>query len=421
MKKILLGASALAATSFIGSPTRGIVSARADASDLTKVVADIQAGFGDLSQGHVAALAAIQALTETSEAGQAKALEVAADAVKQVTVMADHMSELEQKLADGVKAGAQAPLDLGQFVVASDQFKAFASEPVAGAKMRVAASTLTGQSGGDSSNILVPEHRKPGIVPGAFRALRIADLLTTIPTTSNAYEFTKEATFTNAAAGTAEGAAKPETDITFTLESISVRTIAHWLKMSVQLLADAPAVEAYVNRRLMYGVDAKEDAQLLLGDNTGQELDGMLLAGNFTAAATPLSGSTALDNLNIAKYQVFAADYMADGIIMNPADFGAIERLKTSDAAYVVGNPFGQLTPILWGLPVVLSNNMTEGQFLMADFANSYDHVMRQSTVVQMGFDGSDFTNNLVTLRGEKRVALAILRPASAVKGALSL
>ena len=171
---------------------------------------------------------------------------------------------------------------------------------------------------------------------------------------------------------------------------------------------------------MRYGVDAREDLQLLVGDGTGQNISGMTIAANRTAF-TPTSGDTALDSLNRAKYAIIGADYAADAVIMNPADWGAIERLKTSTAEYVVGDPFGSIIPRVWGLPVVLSNNMTSGSFHMADFATTYDHLNREGTAVEMAFSGNDFTNNLVTIRAEKRTALATLRPASTRFGALTL
>ena len=288
--------------------------------------------------------------------------------------------------------------------------------------MDVQANTITGQEGSppENSDILVRPDRKAGIVAGAFRSLRVADLLVGIPTSSNAYEFTRELAFTNNAAETAEGAAKPESDLTFELVTVNVRTIPHYLKTSKQILEDAPRVAAYIDTRLRYGVDAREDLQLLVGDGTGQNISGMTIAANRTAF-TPTSGDTALDSLNRAKYAIVGDDYAADGVIMNPADWGAIERLKTSTAEYVVGDPFGSITPVVWGLPVVLSNNMTSGSFQMADFARTYDHVKRSGTTVELGFENDDFTKNLVTMLAEKRAALATLRPASTRFGPLTL
>ncbi len=401
---------------------RGIRLVRADAP--TDPVALIQSLQTEFKASNEEVLAQIAKLVEAGDEVKAEALKATEDAVGKVTALADQLVEVEQKIAAGVARGDEAPQSIGQIIANSDEYKAFASNPGIGSKFRmeVQASTITGQEGSppENSDVLVEPGRRPGIVRGAFRALRIADLLVSIPISSNAWDFTREASFTNNAAETAEAASKAETDLTFELQTVNIRTIAHWIKASKQILADAPAVAAYIDTRMRYGVDAREDLQLLVGDGTGQNISGMTLAANRTAF-TPVSGDTALDSLNRAKYQLIAADYAADGVIMNPADWGAIERLKTSTSEYVVGNPFGSIVPMVWGLPVVLSNNMTSGSFQMADFATTYDHLVREGTVVEMGFDGNDFTKNLVTIRAEKRVALASLRPASALFGALVL
>ena len=395
---------------------------------VSEIPADINALIGNLTasykEGHENLTAQIKTIVESGEKVNADQLASAEKAAADLTAMADNLVELEQKIAAGMSRGDQAPQSLGQLYVEADGFKSFASGSGDGSKFRmeIQASTITGQTGSppENSDILVEPGRRAGIVAGAFRSLRVADLLTGIPISSNAWDFTREASFTNNAVEVAEAAAKAETDLTFELATVNVRTIAHWIKVSNQILADAPAVAAYIDARMIYGVNAREDLQLLVGDGTGQNISGMTIAANRTAF-TPTSGDTALDSLNRAKYAIIGADYAADGVIMNPADWGAIERLKTSDAAYVVGNPFGMITPIVWGLPVVLSNNMTSGSFHMADFATTYDHLQRSGTVVEMGFVNDDFTKNLVTIRAEKRAALATLRPASTRFGALTV
>ena len=418
--KTLMAVAALTALQ-VPSMSRGMIHVRADVQDPAALITQLQAQF---AEGHETVMARISEVAEAGNAVKADAIKAAEEAVAKVTAMADNLTELEQQIAAGISAGGEAPKSLGQFIVSSEQFAAFSSNPSAGSSFRmdVQANTIIGQEGSppENSDVLVEPARKAGIVPGAFRSLRVADLLVGIPTTSNAWDFTRELAFTNNAAETAEGAAKPETDLTFELETVNIRTIAHFIKASRQILADAPAVSAYIDTRMRYGVNAREDLQLLVGDGTGQNISGMTLAANRTAF-TPVSGDTQLDSLNRAKYQLIGTDYAADAVIMNPADWSDIERLKTSEGAYVVGNPFGTLTPVVWGLMVVLSNNMTAGSFHMSYFATTYDHLQRQGTVVEMGFVDDDFTRNLVTMRAEKRTALATLRPASATFGALVL
>lgn len=371
--------------------------------------------------------AALKAVMDTAENQTAEAVKKAESAIEEVTKVAANLKEIEQKVADRLTSGKSlAEGTIGQIVVNSKEYKAFDFKhgytPTADMKLRVEANTITGQTGSppDSDDTLVPAQRRPGIVPGAFRALRIADLLPTIPTTSNSWEFTRENVWTNNAAETAEAAAKPESVLTFEQLSVSVRTIAHFIKASNQILADAPALRAYIDTRLRYGVEYRLDSQLLNGDGTGQNISGMTASGNYTAF-TPSTGDTAIDSLNRAKYALIGNEWSASGIIMNPADWGAIERLKTNEGAYLVGNPFGTITPTMWGLPIVVSNAMTAGKFLMADFNTSYEHISRMSTVIDIGFVNDDFTKNLVTIRAERRDALATIRPASTRYGDLTL
>ena len=409
------------------TPVHGIMYARADATPVADIEKSINALTDEFKASNADVLEKIKAAVAEAAAGKEGAdvaLKAAEDAIAKVTAVSDDLVAVQQEIAAGITNGNQTPMNLGQFVVAQEGFTAFANggAPALGSKFTVQASTITGQEGSppENSPILVRPDRRDGIVPGAFRALRIADLLVTIPTSSNAYEFTRELAFTNNAIEIAEGAVKPETDLTFELLTVNIRTIAHWIKASKQILADSPAVAAYINIRMLYGVDAREDAQLLNGDGAGQNIDGMTNAGNFVAF-TPVSGDTAMDSLNRSKYEIITNDYAADGLILNPADWGAIERLKDSQGAYIVGDPFGTIIPMMWSLPVAISNNMAAGQFHMAAYATTFDHLDREQTTIEMGFVNDDFTRNLVTMRAEKRTALATLRPASARYGALTL
>jgi HK97 family phage major capsid protein len=207
--------------------------------------------------------------------------------------------------------------------------------------------------------------------------------------------------------------------VTFELASAPVRTIAHWLKLSTQVLDDAPALASYIDTRLRYGVELRIDQQLLNGNGTGQNISGMTDSGNFTAF-TPTPGETALDSINRAIYAVYAADYAPTAMIMNPADWGAIERIKGNDEHYIIGNPQGTIGRVLWGLPVVVSNTMTSGKFLLGAMPIAYQVWNRQGTVVEMyAQDEDNVQRNLVTVRAESRLALAVYRPISVQYGDL--
>jgi HK97 family phage major capsid protein len=363
----------------------------------------------------------IEAVLTKSGAESKGAIETAEKAVAEIKSLADRVLEIEQKTAEAVKRGVEAPKTLGAMLIETDSFKHFAQGLTTKARIELK-NTITGQAGSpvENSNILVPSDRLPGIIPGAFRALRVRDVLPQGTTSSNLVEYTRELAFTNDAAETAENASKPESDITFELASAPVRTIAHWLKLSKQVMDDAPALASYVDTRLRYGVEQRIDAQLLNGNGTGQNISGMTDSGNFTAF-TPESGDNAIDSINRAIYAVIGADYAPTAIMMNPKDWGAIERTKINDS-YVFGSPGLAVGPVLWGLPVVVTNSMTEGKFMVGAMDVAYQVWNRQGTIVEMSeSDDTNFQKNLVTVRAESRLALAVYRPASVQYGDLTL
>lgn len=363
----------------------------------------------------------IDSMLKSAGAESKSAVEAAEKAAKELKAMGDRLLEIEQKQAEGIKKGYEMPKSLGESFATSDEFKAFAEGRTSKARLEIK-NTITGQSGSPAANsdTIVAPQRQVGIVSGAFRTLRIRDVMPSGTTSSNLVEYTRELAFTNSAAETAEGATKPEAALTFELVSAPVKTIAHWLKLSKQVMDDAPALASYVDTRLRYGVDLRIDQQLLNGNGTGQNIGGLAKAGNHTAF-TPSSGDNAIDSINRAIYAVAAADYNATAIILNPADWGAIERTKTNDDAYVFGAP-QKLAPTLWGLPVIATNTMTAGKFMVGAFDMAAQVWNRQGTTVEMSeADDTNFQKNLVTVRAEARLALAIYRPASIQYGNLTV
>jgi HK97 family phage major capsid protein len=168
-------------------------------------------------------------------------------------------------------------------------------------------------------------------------------------------------------------------------------------------------------------VELRIDSQLVAGNGTAPNISGMTDSGNYTAF-TPETGDTALDSLNRAKYLVEAADYAANAIIMNPADWGDIERLKGNDDHYIVGNPHSAIGPVLWGLPVVVTNSMTENKLLVGAFNIAYQVFNRQGVVVEIfAQDDTNVQKNLLTIRAEARLALATYRPTSVRFGNLTV
>jgi HK97 family phage major capsid protein len=380
-------------------------------------------------QAHEALVAMVKEQEKGTKEGLVAAVAKAEKAAKDVQICADKIVALEQKLTGAILAGKESPKSFGQILVEDPSYKAFASGSTNKCRITlkngfiVRNNTITGQSGSPAANsdTLVAADRRPGVIPGAFRALRVRDLIPQGNTVSNAVEFTRELLFTNNAAETAEGGSKSESVLTFELYSTPVVTIAHWIKVSRQILSDAPALVAYIENRLRYGVELREETQIVAGNGVGQNLIGITVSPNFTAF-TPTSGDTAIDSVNRAVRALDAADYPANGIIMNPATWGAIERLKDENLGYLVGSPFGAIVPTLWGKPIALTSSMTANKLLVGAFDIAFLYLTREDTVVEMSeSDDTNFQQNLITIRAEKRGALGGLRPASVLYGNLTV
>lgn len=394
-------------------------------NDPVELVKQVSANIEAMKEDSAKINAELKTMAEKNGKDAAEALKVANELATKIQGHSASLLEIEQKLTDSVIKGKTAVETLGQMVIKSDAYKQYALGTTS--RMRVEANTIIGQEGSPAENspTLVAPDRLPGIIPGAFRLLRIADILPQGNTTSNAVEYTRELSFTNDAAETAEGAAKPESDITFELVTANIRTIAHWIKASNQVLSDAPMLASYIDTRMRYGVDYRFDSQLLNGNGSGQNISGILDSGNFTAF-TPATGEQQLDAINRMIYLVYASDYAPTAILLNPADWGAMQRLKVGGSAtaqYVVGNPNGgAMSMTLWGLPVVVSNAVPSGQAVVGNFDIAYQVWNRQGTVVEMfAQDEDNVQKNLVTIRAERRATLATYRPASVRSGALTL
>ena len=112
-----------------------------------------------------------------------------------------------------------------------------------------------------------------------------------------------------------------------------------------------------------------------------------------------------------------AAGYSPDAILLNPADWATIENDLLITAGGKIPFDYNNGQARLWGLPVVQSVGVTADTFAVGAFGQAGTIHNREGVVVEMSdSDGDNFTKNLITLRAERRLALAIEVPA-AIRG----
>lgn len=341
-----------------------------------------------------------------------------------------------EKAAQRQFAGQQEAKSLGQQFVESQEYKSAGSRGTNAVRVNKAISGLAASGGA-----LVNPQRRADVVVNAQRTAFIRDLLTSIPTISNAVEVMRENVFTNSAApqqpssastaiGAGEFQSKAESNLTYELVTVPVRTMAHWIAASRQVLSDAPMLQRLVDTKLMYGLNLLSDAQLLYGAGTNQSLTGLMVDAGVSTVGEIATGTTAanlpgamLNHIRaaITKCQTFEY-YNINGLVVNPEDWETLETAKGSDGHYIwVTVPNGG-EQRLWRVPVVVSNAMTQGDFLLGDWTMGATIYDREQMDIRVSESHSDyFVKNGVAILAEERYGFGIELPKAYCKGSFDV
>ncbi|MCZ7451312.1 phage major capsid protein [Agrobacterium rhizogenes] len=353
------------------------------------------------------------------------------------TDLSERISGLEKSFArmgDHANDNRAPTESLGDIIANSEELKSVNSSfrgkatiKILGENAAITSGNTTVGTGRSPGTSLVPGHRIPDIVTPYQRQMTVRDLLGQARTTSNAIEWPVETGFTNNAAPVAEGAAKPYSDLTFDLKSAPVVTIAHLFKVSRQIMDDAPALAAYIERRGVYGLQTVEENQLLNGSGTGQNLKGIIPQATAFAPTWTSTSETPIDRVLQAISQAEDAELPVTGVVINKRDWRRILGTKDAGGNYIVGNPQNPnggpvriVRPGLWDLDLVPSNVITPGKMLVGAFKEGATVFDRMDVEVLISSENADdFEKNLLTVRIEERLALATFRPEAFIYGNL--
>ena len=340
-----------------------------------------------------------------------------------------HAKQLAALQQNATEAKSEKPADVsvgGRFVQ-SESYKAFSGNMRNSRGAREIVSVKTDPTPtpstvvtGITRNTLAPAYQIDGIYGSPDLPLLVESLIPHVPVATSAVSYIRNSSFTNNAGVVAEGAAKPESTFGFELKTGNVVTVAHWTKITEQLAADAPAVAAYINAKMLYGLALKVDRQLVAGTGGASQLDGLLNTGNYTdysSAVTVPTGGTLIDFALLIKSHLETLGYPPAYLVLNPADWAQLALLKDSQKRYLLGGPANVAAKTLWGVPVVTTAAVTSGKYLMADFRLGATIFDRQEVALEMDREQDDFTKNLLTIRVERRLGLVVEDPAAIAGG----
>lgn len=240
--------------------------------------------------------------------------------------------------------------------------------------------------------------------------LVIRDLFAAETISGSTLVYLVEGAIEGAPAATNEGAKKPQVHFADpTPKTVSLAKIACFIKESDEYIHDYPFLASAINGRLLYQLQLVEQNKLVydLSQTSGIQSD----TTHWTAGST----ATALADLILqgAMDVQEQSGFAADAIVINPADWYSLRVAKDGDSRYYGGGFFGaQNIPNLWGIPVCVTTAVNSGTIIVGAFKTC-------GSVVQSGgigidatnTDQDDFVKNLMTIRAEERLALAVRRP----------
>ena len=356
-------------------------------------------------------------------------------------------SEARESVAQAAAAQAQAyqqqeTRSIGQAFLDSPEFKALAngrnganmSAPFqynGSIQVKDVYTTLpTGTMGNNANAVFGTVQRDPMITPPK-RTKRVRDLFPVRTTTSTVIEYFRMTGFVNNAAPVAERVGsqfgvKPQSSMNFEGAQTSVKTLAHWEAAHRNVLADEPQLRSIIDNELMYGLRLQEDAQILNGDGTGENLTGILKTTGiqtykWSSGATDAQNGKAdskADALRRAATLSLLAYYEPSGIVVHPNDWESMELTKDANGQYLIAVSValgGE--PRVWRIPLIETPAIDEGVALVGAFGQGAQLYDREQASIRVSEQHADFfIRNAIVILAEQRLALAVKRPESFVR-----
>lgn len=275
-----------------------------------------------------------------------------------------------------------------------------------------------GSSANLTGSYFVPAAVVPNVLLKPFEPVHARDVMTVGQTNSNIIRYIVDNGGEGAFTTVAEGATKPQVDRDLEIKDTPVRKIAAYNRVPEEMIDDIPYLTTFITQFMMEELKVVEDAQILYGDNTGQNLNGINPQATAYAAGMVIATPNNYDVIVSAKNQIRLQKLASpSAIFLHPTDFTVLKLTKATTGEYLFKELAAGYSTID-GTPVVQTTAVTSGAFIVGDFkrgAGLFDRM--QANVRFYDQDQDNAIKNLITIVVEERLALAVYRPLAFVKG----
>lgn len=282
-------------------------------------------------------------------------------------------------------------------------------QTVKGAKMQLtikaAGTILTSTNLTPAGNRIARTETEAGTVGFVRRNPFILDIVSVRPTKAKVIYWVEMVNADGTVAMTAEGVVKSQIDWDYVEASERVKKITAFTKVSKEMLDDVDEFAADIANELTERIQLFADDAFLKADGAGENITG--IETNATAFAAGgltdmVDNANKLDVLRAAVAQVYRNNFIPTYIVINPDDSALMDLQKGSDGHYLLPPFIAAGGMAVKGIPVIMNNNVTADEFYCGDF-KKYRVRIREEIDIQIGYDGNDWTKNLVTPLAEMR------------------
>lgn len=211
-----------------------------------------------------------------------------------------------------------------------------------------------------------------------------------------------------------EGDTKTAVSVLYVEKTAKAKKIAVHSKVTMEFMEDLPQLISFIQSNMMRRVDTVTENQLFNGNNTGDNLQGLVpvataFTGGDLAGSIPVATINDWDVMLGVISQVKKANGIVNAIFVSNGKLDAMRAAKDLNGQYI--RPEGVLIDAqgnvtAWGVRLIGTNALPSNgsvDFVGGDL-NAVNVRFRKGMTVSIGESGDDFVKNLKTILVEQRL-----------------
>lgn len=203
----------------------------------------------------------------------------------------------------------------------------------------------------------------------------------------------------------AEGALKPLIDAEYKTTSLQTKELAERWKMTTRLMYHAPAVVSDFREHANELIEQVLDTAVLTGDNTGNNLNGIVAQASAFVVPAQLAAYYAEANIWDVVMAMATAIRLANytgkiTAVLNTVWMAQMAGIKDGEGRYVIAPFVAPNGKTIGDVEVEFTNKIPATAILVGDL-KKYRLVISENAIYNEGYENDDFSRNLVSKKIE--------------------